>query len=197
MKTIQQQLADRPIKYCLDCKKEIKLENRRKKHYHERKYCSYKCYINFLKNNGNKNTSSHKMSKSRPWYIYSSMKQRCKDKNNSSYGGRGITYCDKWETFNGFWEDMGKGYKENLSLDRINNNENYCKENCRWVTIEQQANNRRNNVFLTKDNITKTISDWSKEIGISQKTVAWRYRQGWDINKILDKKICKTHYKNR
>lgn len=197
MRENQLQLCSIPKRHCLQCYGEIKLENRRKLNYSNRNYCTHECYLNYLKENGNSNTSSHKMSKTRQWTVYSAMKRRCNNKNNKRYGGRGITYCDKWKTFNGFWKDMEEGYKDYLTLDRIDNDGNYCKENCRWTTNVQQANNRKTNVILFRDGIGKTISEWAREIGIKPMTISWRYKHGWDINKILDKQVCRKHYKNR
>lgn len=74
------------------------------------------------------------------------MKARCNNPNNESYhsyGGRGITYPDKWTSFGGFWEDMGSTHASGLSIDRIDPNGNYCKENCRWSTASVQAYNQR------------------------------------------------------
>lgn len=87
----------------------------------------------------------------RPMSIYGHMKRRCdteKEANYSEYGGRGITYDPKWKTFQGFWEDMSEGYSDELELDRIDPDGNYCKENCRWVDKYVQAFNTR----MRKDN---------------------------------------------
>ena len=88
--------------------------------------------------------------------IFKSMNDRCYNSNKenySRYGGRGITVCDRWRTsFENFYEDMGKSYEEHVdeygekdtSIDRINVDENYCKENCHWSTrSEQQLNKSR------------------------------------------------------
>lgn len=88
------------------------------------------------------------------------MKQRCNNKSSrdyKNYGARGIKYCEKWETFEGFLEDMGKCPK-GLSLDRIDNNGMYSKENCRWVTRKEQNNNRRDNTTFMIDGkkVTRT-----------------------------------------
>lgn len=186
--TPQQKCAERA---CLFCKSVIPYSSRRKNVYENRKYCSNKCFIDDLKTNGNANTSSHNLSRTRQWYIYSNMKSRCDKPKNEMYfryGGRGIKYCDKWKTFIGFWDDMENGYNDSLYLDRINNDGDYCKENCRWATMEQQANNRSNNVLLTLDGKTQTIMQWSKEIGIDRNTITKRIKNGLEIYQVLSKK---------
>lgn len=93
----------------------------------------------------------HGMSKSSEYSIYQGMKNRCKNTNDKKYylyGGRGIKVCDRWlESFENFFEDMG--FKPNsCTLDRKNTNLGYSKENCKWATIFEQNNNKRNNVFV-------------------------------------------------
>lgn len=111
--------------------------------------------------------TKHGMSKTRQYQIWADMKDRCTNPKNKSYiryGGRGISYDPKWETFEGFWEDMETGYSNNLTIERIDNNTNYCKTNCTWITIEDQALNRHSiNTFkqrdLTSFNRLVTIED--------------------------------------
>lgn len=83
------------------------------------------------------------------YWVWSTMIQRCENRNNKRYpewGGRGICVCDEWHDFSVFrdWA-MANGYREGLSLDRVDNDGNYCPENCRWATIQEQNNNKRNN----------------------------------------------------
>ncbi len=124
---------------------------------------------------------------------WKSIKQRCNDKNLPHYnlwGGRGITYDKKWVTFEGFYYDFGFTYKKGHSIDRINNNGNYTKENCRWATYKEQANNRRDNTLLTYKNITKTLAQWADSLGIKHSTLCMRlYNYNWGIEKSLTKAV--------
>lgn len=120
-----------------------------------------------------------------------SMIERCTNKKVASYqdyGGRGISVCSRWMNLENFLEDMGR--KPNgLTLDRIDNNGNYCPENCRWTTQVQQCNNKRNNVNLTYCGKTQTISQWSRDAGINVHTLGSRIRAGWSTEKALTKKL--------
>jgi len=90
--------------------------------------------------------TSHGMHKTRQYQCWADMKTRCnnvKHKWYPSYGGRGITVCDKWNTFEGFWEDMQEGYSDNLTLNRRDNDKGYYKENCAWDTANFQGHMQR------------------------------------------------------
>lgn len=92
------------------------------------------------------NLRSHGMHETRQYQCWADMKTRCdnpKNKYYSYYGGRGITYCEKWKTFEGFWEDMKDTYSDDLTLNRRDNDGNYCKENCEWDTKNFQGHMRR------------------------------------------------------
>lgn len=90
--------------------------------------------------------STHGMSDTRQYSIWTGMKTRCNNENvveYPDYGGRGINYCPKWETFEGFWEDMEEGYSDLLTIERVDTNGNYEKSNCVWDTMKRQSHNRR------------------------------------------------------
>lgn len=145
---------------------------------------------------------THNKSDTRLYSIYYKMKSRCyntKQKGYKNYGGRGIKVCKEWlDKENGFmnfynWA-MNNGYKDNLTIDRIDVNGNYEPNNCRWATIKEQANNKRNNRYLTYNGEKHTIQEWTKIIGISRATIENRIELGLSIEKILDKTI---HHNNR
>ena len=119
---------------------------------------------------------------------WNAMLQRCtnvKNKHYHDYGGRGITVCDRWLKFKNFIEDMGPRPERGLTFDRIDNNKGYCKENCRWATWTVQANNKRNNHYLTHDGISLTVSQWSKRLGIERQVIQCRITLGWTTERAL------------
>ena len=130
----------------------------------------------------------HGESKSRLYRTWRGMKNRCSypsAPDYKNYGGRGITVCDEWkDSFETFREwAISNGYDDSLTLDRINVNENYRPENCRWTTMKEQERNRSNNVFFEG----KTIPEWSELLGIKVPTLRARIRRGWSISDALSK----------
>jgi hypothetical protein len=106
------------------------------------------------------------------------LKERCDRVSNpvyKNYGGRGISYDLRWKRFNAFLEDMGL-CPEGMSIDRIDNNGNYTKENCRWATYEQQANNRRSSYFVSDNGQQITFADWCRKYRKDYKR-AWHYHK--------------------
>jgi hypothetical protein len=104
------------------------------------------------------------------------MKKRCynpRDKRFVNYGGRGITVCDEWKDDFGAFQKWAtdNGYKENLTIDRVNVNGNYCPENCRWATMTQQQRNTTRNRFITAFGETKTMAEWAEQSGIRQDVI--------------------------
>lgn len=131
----------------------------------------------------------HGMSKTKLYSVYYAMRQRCEstyDKQYKWYGERGIKVCDEWLDFQSFYDwTMESGYKEGLTLDRINNNGNYEPSNCRWVDWKTQQNNRRSNHLIEYDGQTHTIAEWGDILNISPFLISCRLRRGWSEEKAL------------
>lgn len=126
---------------------------------------------------------THGCSKTRLFEVWDSMKDRCNKPAHRAYaryGGRGIRVCAEWDNdFACFKEWAEKsGYKEGLSLDRIDNNGNYEPSNCRWATRQEQANNRCSNRYVTINGVTKTCAEWYRGAGISKELFHARLRVG-------------------
>lgn len=125
----------------------------------------------------------HGLCSTRLYGVWSGMKRRCLNPNcekYKSYGGRGIQVCDEWIcNFQAFYTwAMASGYKEGLTIDRIDVNGNYCPENCRWETAKEQANNRRSSLLVEINGETRTIAEWSHITGIGYETIWRRYARG-------------------
>lgn len=119
------------------------------------------------------------------------MIQRCTNPNNinyAGYGGRGITVCRRWREYKNFYADMISTYKEGMTLDRIDNSKGYLKENCRWATPKEQANNTRRNRNISHMGITRTLQQWSELVGIKRETIAYRLNSGWAVGDALSRR---------
>jgi len=130
------------------------------------------------------------------YYRWTGMRARCNNPNNDkyhNYGGRGISVCDEWQSFEAFknWA-LANGYKEELTLDRKDVNGNYEPDNCRWISIQEQENNRRNTIILTINDITDTLSSWSQHTGINKKVLDERYRKGDRGERLIRKCVSRT-----
>lgn len=119
------------------------------------------------------------------------MLRRCYEKGYKSYdgyGGRGIEVCTRWQkSFFNFFEDMGKRPSKNHTLDRINNEGNYSKGNCRWATVSEQSRNKRNNRWAKAFGKSKVLIDWSKDrrCRVSYNCILRRINDGWTIKDAL------------
>lgn len=130
------------------------------------------------------------MSKTKLYKVYHSMIERTmrtKDKSFKNYGGRGIKVCDEWlHDFMKFYEwSMAHGYKEGLSIDRIDVNGNYEPSNCRWIPMSEQSANRRTNHYITIDGQTKPMMQVAREHGVNYHTLFTRLSRGWTLERAL------------
>lgn len=131
----------------------------------------------------------HGMKHAPEYAIWSALKNRCLNPNDArwdSYGGRGITICQKWaDSFRAFIGDLGSRPTKEHSVERIDNNKPYQPGNCRWATRKEQARNKRNNRMLTLAGTTQCVSAWAEETGINRKTILFRLNSGWSVEKAL------------
>lgn len=120
------------------------------------------------------------------WYM---MLRRCnagKGYFHKYYNLRGITVCDEWQSFDGFVADMGY-QPEGMTLDRIDNNKGYRPDNCRWVTMAVQNNNKSNNRFITIDGQRKTVTQWADLVGTTTvKWYLWKYGEQRFISRVRE-----------
>ena len=124
------------------------------------------------------------------------MKERCYNPNRNSYcwyGAKGICVCDEWDDFENFYDwSMNNGYSDELTIDRIDSNGNYCPKNCRWSTDREQANNRSTNRIIEYNGESHTLEEWSRITGIASNTIRMRLDEyKWDVEKSLTKSTTK------
>jgi hypothetical protein len=135
--------------------------------------------------------TTHGLSGTPEYIAWCAMKARCYDKNTvgyKNYGGRGISVCARWLGNNGFVNflaDMGKKPSAKHTVERTNNDGDYCPENCRWATRKEQGNNKRNNVVITINGETMPLMAWVKRAGINLATFYRRRSRGLSIEDSL------------
>lgn len=136
--------------------------------------------------------TKHGDSYTRTWRSWKSMLSRCRTASNSAYadyGGRGITVCDRWLSYENFRADMGER-PLGTSLDRINNDGNYEPANCRWATAVEQANNKRGCRYLEYQGQRLTATQWARKAGITPAALLKRIERGASIEKALSPMRC-------
>ncbi len=148
------------------------------------------CGCLFLEKSNEKvmSLAKHNKSNTRLYNIWHTMKQRCyyeKHKSFNIYGGRGIRMCQEWRNnFQAFYDwAISNGYAEDLTIDRVDINGDYEPSNCRWVTMKEQSNNKRNNHLIEYNGKVKTVSQWADEIGIDKNVLYKRLIGGWSVQK--------------
>lgn len=144
-----------------------------------------------LRSDNNKSCGclNHGMTGTRPYHIWGNMKKRCDNPNSPDYpryGGRGISYTKKWGEFIYFWNDMKDNYSDNLTLDRIDNDKGYSKENCRWVSKMEQSNNTRQVKNIVYKGKEYTITELARMYNINRGSLANRLKNGWSVNDALN-----------
>jgi hypothetical protein len=120
---------------------------------------------------------------SKCYYTWQAMKQRCyneKESRYARYGGRGISVCWEWiDSYESFLSDMGLPPTMEHQIDRVDNDGNYNKSNCRWVSRQENANNKSNNLIVTANGKSQTLMDWERETGIGRTTIKARLDRGY------------------
>lgn len=136
---------------------------------------------------------THGMSGSSEYHIWQSMKERCYNRacrEFQYYGERGIAMCSEWkESFEAFYRDMGPRPSTDHTIDREDNEVGYLKENCRWVTWEEQANNRRNNIYYEFDGEKRTLAQWCRELRINYGKMYYLLNKGLGFEDAADRVI--------
>jgi len=132
--------------------------------------------------------TTHNKSKTPEWKAWKNMKARCNNPDDArfkGYGGRGISMCKRWDIFENFYADMGGKPSTKHSLDRINNNGNYTRQNCRWATSREQSDNTRVSRHYTHNGVTKNLTEWCRELGIPRTTMFNRLERGMSFEEAI------------
>lgn len=142
----------------------------------------------------------HGMVKSPEFKAWSEMRQRCGNKNNHNYynyGGRGITVCERWSSFESFIVDMGYKPSCEHSLERVDNNRGYSPDNCIWADKTTQARNRRTNLVFTLGGRTSCLSEWCELLSLDSSVVYQRIRKlKWSFEKAITTPTRRAGEKN-
>lgn len=120
------------------------------------------------------------------YHVWVNMWERCTNQNHTNYkhyGARGIRVCDEWKDFLQFVLDIGERPGPGYSLDRIDVNGHYCKENIRWATQKEQTRNRRITKFIEWRGESKSLAEWAEVLGIPSRVLQLRLRRrGWSVD---------------
>jgi hypothetical protein len=117
--------------------------------------------------------------------VWRNMMARCSNPNDSRYGGRGITVCERWQDFASFHADMGSPPSPRYTLDRIDVNGNYEHGNCRWATPTEQARNKASNRIISYQGLDLSLAAHCERVGIPYKTAHQRLQRGWAVEQAL------------
>jgi hypothetical protein len=120
----------------------------------------------------------HRMTNTRIWRIWLGMKHRAKNTLDKNYRGRGIRMCQEWEDFTKFYADMSEGYSDDLTIERVDVNGMYCKENCIWLSIFDQQANKRNNRVVVYRGEKMHLAELCRRSGFSKMMMVMRLNRG-------------------
>ena len=193
---------------CLQCKISFKAKNSDIKR-RGTKFCGQKCYHLSHKGKSNTWSKTHGMTNTRIFKKWQAIFNRINSKRSNgymNYGGRGITFCDRWKQFENFYEDMNLSYIEhverhgekNTTLNRIDVNGNYEPLNCNWETLLEQQHNTRKTTHITYNGETLSTYYWAKRMKIKQRIIQNRFtRLHWSPEKTLTEPIRTWNGKRR
>lgn len=175
------------------------------KHYNAVWQCQCKCGNivevrgDMLRNGNTKSCgclcTTHHKSNTRLYHTWQQAKDRCYNKNNKDYqdyGGRGIAVCQEWkDDFIAFYDwATENGYRDDLTLNRVDVNSNYTPDNCRWLTIKQQNRNKRNNKNYTINGETKCLAEWCEILNLKYNRIYNRiHKYHWPIERALELEV--------
>jgi len=131
--------------------------------------------------------ATHRMSNSQMYKTWRTMKARCENPaatGYSRYGGRGIYVCERWQSFQNFYADMGDA-PPGMTLERIDNDGPYCPENVRWASRKEQVRNTRRTVLVAHNGQTRTLSEWCEDLGIDRHLAYDRLKRGWASERVF------------
>ena len=152
---------------------------------------SYLYCANFKDMSKVRNThgESHGVNRTKEYRSWAGIITRCTNTRHKRYyewGGRGISVCDRWRKYENFLSDMGRAPSTQHSIDRKENDKGYYKENCRWSTPKEQANNTRRNRIVNYNEQEYTLSELCSEFGFNYKLIAARLGSGWSIERAIN-----------
>lgn len=138
--------------------------------------------------------TTHNQRHTKLYETWKKMKDRCANPNATqynNYGGRGITVCDEWKNdFQPFYNwAMDNGYQEGLTIDRIDNDGNYCPQNCRWISLKEQQRNKSSNRVIFYKGEKHCLSEWCELLNLKYSTISGRLRKNWSIEQAFETPI--------
>lgn len=136
-----------------------------------------------------KSNTKHGQTRTKLYYVWNSMINRCENPNTKSYcdyGEKGISVCEEWHDSKNFFDwALSHGYKDGLEIDRIDTSGNYCPENCRWITRLKNANNKTNSCIILHNGEKKTLAEWARYYGVNYKQLHKNISKGYSFDEAV------------